>query len=112
VRYDSFLEVGFEFFSVEIFLTAVTRTEVVNERTDFLSLSFLPGSLLDEGTERSSSSTETSHDDGLSVERRELNEKGESSIRGDRNDRKKRLTFITEGLTEAMTLSPGFNPAR
>lgn len=111
---DPFLEVRLEFLSIEILLSSVSRSEIVNERTDFFSLSFLPGSLLDEGSERSSSGTETSHDYRLSIERRELDEEVNEKLENADIEQfaERSLTFITEGFTEAITLSPGLRPAR
>lgn len=57
---------------IEILLGSVARAEVVEEGSNLSTLLALPCTLLDERAERSSSCTETSHDDGLGVKRRQL----------------------------------------
>jgi len=68
-------DVRFDLFAVKVFRTSVSSSEVVKQRTNFNPLSTLPRTLLHEGSEGSSSSSETSHDDGLCVSRRKLHDR-------------------------------------
>ena len=95
----------------------MTRSKVVKKRTDLATLFALPSPFLNEGPEGCSSGSETGHDDRLSVEGRQLQGRRARHVSRYVTSRSAvvvpgLLTFMTEGLTETMTLSPARNLAK
>jgi hypothetical protein len=67
-------QVGLPLLTVKVLLTLVTRTKVKQDGTNLLALSLLHGTVLDKGTERSETRSETSHDERSSVLGRKLHD--------------------------------------